>query len=92
MRHSWMLSGTATPTPGVVLVVAGALELERRVVEEETAVRVEAHGPVAEPDFGRVDHGAGGQELGAQEVESRRLEAPERGFVDRDGLLDVAVP
>ena len=41
---------------GVVLVVAGALELERLVVEEEAVVGIEADRAEAEADVDLIEH------------------------------------
>jgi len=42
MRNSWIESGTATPTPAVILMIACAEQLYRFIVEEESLISVEA--------------------------------------------------
>ncbi len=61
---------------GMILVVAGALDLDRLAVEEKAVVRIEADAADAEPGLVAVDDGVGDDDVACQRVELRRLQRP----------------
>jgi hypothetical protein len=65
--------------PGVVLVVAGSLQLHGLAVQQEALGAVEGDRADAEAGDMAVDHGAADLHLGDQAVEVRGLQRPEDG-------------
>lgn len=73
---------------GMVLVIVGAVQLERCAVQQETALRIEGDAAYAKRRHQRIDCSAVGVQAASQAVELGRVDRPQRCLPKRQGLFD----